>query len=190
MDEQDAVTPVTHNEPASSVEYAEAAAAVPTAEPTAGDALTAEGAPAKEAAGTRPYDIDYPEKFKEFMRTGWRDSGLDVSLRVEVPHHAKRRGTGCGNRERASWKRLDPGSFQVRIILCLQSRPHAARALQGARVVGSREPVPVSLTAAAVNIGGKYGRRLLARTRTGSRSLCKLWRKMSAHARALATWSR
>ena len=47
----------------------------------------------------------------------------------------------------------------------------------------------MSLTAAAVNIGGKYGRRLLARTRTGSRSLSKLWRKMSAHTRALATWS-
>jgi Xaa-Pro aminopeptidase len=42
-------------------------------------------------AGSRPYDVDFPERFKEFMRTGWRDSRLGVSLRVEVPHHAKRR---------------------------------------------------------------------------------------------------
>ncbi len=66
----------------------------------------------------------------------------------------------------------------------MRLEPSRARASSG-----SREPAPVSLTAAAVNIGGKYGRRLLARTRTGSRSLSKLWRKMSAHTRALATWS-
>ncbi len=45
----------------------------------------------KPEAGTRPYDIDYPEKFKEFMRTGWRDTALDVVVRSEAPNHAKRR---------------------------------------------------------------------------------------------------
>jgi Xaa-Pro aminopeptidase len=45
----------------------------------------------KPEAGTRPYDIDYPEKFKEFMRNGWRDTALDVVVRSEAPNHAKRR---------------------------------------------------------------------------------------------------
>jgi Xaa-Pro aminopeptidase len=42
-------------------------------------------------AGVRPYDVDFPEKFKEFMRTGWGDSPLAVTPRFEVAHHARRR---------------------------------------------------------------------------------------------------
>ena len=40
--------------------------------------------------GPRSND-DFPEKLKEFMRTGWLDSRLDVSPRAEAPNHAKRR---------------------------------------------------------------------------------------------------
>jgi Xaa-Pro aminopeptidase len=47
--------------------------------------------PAAEDSGTRPYDADFPEKLKEFMRAGWLDTPLDVSPRVEAPNHAKRR---------------------------------------------------------------------------------------------------
>ena len=35
----------------------------------------------KADEGTRPYDMDYPEKFKEFMRTGWGESPLVVQAR-------------------------------------------------------------------------------------------------------------
>jgi Xaa-Pro aminopeptidase len=35
--------------------------------------------------------VDYPEKLKEFMRTGWRDTELEVSALVQAPNHAKRR---------------------------------------------------------------------------------------------------
>lgn len=41
--------------------------------------------------GTQSHDPDFPQRFVEFMRTGWRDSTLDVSARPEAPHHAKRR---------------------------------------------------------------------------------------------------
>jgi Xaa-Pro aminopeptidase len=46
---------------------------------------------AKPEIGTRPYDIDYPEAFKAFMRTGWGESPLAVSRRAEADHHANRR---------------------------------------------------------------------------------------------------
>jgi Xaa-Pro aminopeptidase len=52
---------------------------------------TAEAPTGTDAKAERPYDIDFPEKLKEFMRTGWLDSPLDVSPRVEAPNHAKRR---------------------------------------------------------------------------------------------------
>jgi Xaa-Pro aminopeptidase len=41
--------------------------------------------------GTRPHDGDLPEKFLEFMRSGWADATLDVAPRPQVPNHAKRR---------------------------------------------------------------------------------------------------
>ncbi|MFI5908846.1 aminopeptidase P family protein [Dactylosporangium sp. NPDC051541] len=44
-----------------------------------------------EAAGTQSHDPDFPERFREFMRTGWSDSSLDVAPRPEAPDHAKRR---------------------------------------------------------------------------------------------------
>ena len=46
---------------------------------------------AKADDGARPYDVDFPEKFKEFMRTGWGNTPLEVSLRAEAGHHARRR---------------------------------------------------------------------------------------------------
>ena len=39
----------------------------------------------------RPYDADFPEKFKQFMRTGWGDSSLEVAPRPEAAHYARRR---------------------------------------------------------------------------------------------------
>ena len=41
--------------------------------------------------GTESHDPDFPEKFLEFMRTGWRDSKLDVTPVPQTPHYAKRR---------------------------------------------------------------------------------------------------
>src|SRR5690242_12218782 len=40
---------------------------------------------------TQSHDPDFPERFVEFMRTGWRDTTLDVSLRPQAPNHGKRR---------------------------------------------------------------------------------------------------
>jgi Xaa-Pro aminopeptidase len=59
---------------------------------TSADEITPEaaGEPTPEVAA-RPVDVDFPEKLKEFMRTGWRDAPLDVTPRVEAPNHAKRR---------------------------------------------------------------------------------------------------
>jgi Xaa-Pro aminopeptidase len=45
----------------------------------------------QRAEGTESHDPDFPERFVEFMRTGWRASALDVAARPQVPHHAKRR---------------------------------------------------------------------------------------------------
>jgi Xaa-Pro aminopeptidase len=42
-------------------------------------------------AGTGSHDPDFPERFVEFMRTGWRDSELPLSPRPEVPNYVKRR---------------------------------------------------------------------------------------------------
>jgi Xaa-Pro aminopeptidase len=47
----------------------------------------------KPEAGTRPYDVLYPEAFLNFMRTGWGDSPLAVSARPEAANHARRRAT-------------------------------------------------------------------------------------------------
>jgi len=41
--------------------------------------------------GTQSHDPDAPERYLEFMRTGWRDTTLDVSPLPGVPQHAKRR---------------------------------------------------------------------------------------------------
>jgi Xaa-Pro aminopeptidase len=46
---------------------------------------------AKTGKGTESHDPDFPEKFLEFMRVGWRDVELDVSPVPQAPHHAKRR---------------------------------------------------------------------------------------------------
>jgi Xaa-Pro aminopeptidase len=46
---------------------------------------------AKAEPGTRPYDVDYPEAFKAFMRTGWGESPLSVTRRPEADRYAKRR---------------------------------------------------------------------------------------------------
>ncbi|MGI5244275.1 aminopeptidase P family protein [Dactylosporangium sp. CA-139066] len=43
------------------------------------------------SAGSQSHDPEFPERFREFMRAGWRDAPLEVSPRVEAPDHAKRR---------------------------------------------------------------------------------------------------
>ena len=48
-------------------------------------------APESKAPGTESHDPDHPEKLLEFMRTGWRDTGLDASPVPQAPHYAKRR---------------------------------------------------------------------------------------------------
>ncbi|GAA2582805.1 aminopeptidase P family protein [Dactylosporangium fulvum] len=45
----------------------------------------------QQPAGSQSHDPDFPERFIQFMRTGWRDSSLDTAPRVEAPNHAKRR---------------------------------------------------------------------------------------------------
>jgi Xaa-Pro aminopeptidase len=45
----------------------------------------------EKAQGTESHDPAYPEKFLQFMRTGWSDAELPVSLRAEAPNYAKRR---------------------------------------------------------------------------------------------------
>src|SRR5262249_35970855 len=44
------------------------------------------------ADGSRPYDVDYPEAFRELMRQGWLDLPLTVSRHTAADHHARRRG--------------------------------------------------------------------------------------------------
>jgi Xaa-Pro aminopeptidase len=41
--------------------------------------------------GTGSHDPDFPPRFVEFMRSGWRDTTLDVAPRPEAADHAKRR---------------------------------------------------------------------------------------------------
>ncbi|WP_432836917.1 aminopeptidase P family protein [Dactylosporangium sp. CA-092794] len=41
--------------------------------------------------GSQSHDPDFPERFRAFMRTGWRETALDVTPRAEAPDHAKRR---------------------------------------------------------------------------------------------------
>ncbi|HET8682334.1 MAG TPA: aminopeptidase P family protein, partial [Micromonosporaceae bacterium] len=45
--------------------------------------------PARQGAQT--HDPDYPQRLAELMRTGWRDTALEVAPRPEAPNHAKRR---------------------------------------------------------------------------------------------------
>ncbi|GAA0723539.1 aminopeptidase P family protein [Dactylosporangium roseum] len=45
----------------------------------------------QQPTGSQSHDPDFPERFIQFMRTGWRDSSLDTAPRVEAPNHAKRR---------------------------------------------------------------------------------------------------
>jgi Xaa-Pro aminopeptidase len=45
----------------------------------------------RQPVGTQSHDPDFPERFIEFMRTGWRDTALDVRPRAEAPNHARRR---------------------------------------------------------------------------------------------------
>ncbi|HEX6970200.1 MAG TPA: aminopeptidase P family protein [Micromonosporaceae bacterium] len=42
-------------------------------------------------ARTEAHDPDFPPKFLEFMRGGWRDDSLTLSPRPETPNYAKRR---------------------------------------------------------------------------------------------------
>ncbi|WP_432990267.1 aminopeptidase P family protein [Dactylosporangium sp. CA-233914] len=44
-----------------------------------------------QPAGSQSHDPNFPERFIEFMRTGWRDVALDAAPRTEAPNHAKRR---------------------------------------------------------------------------------------------------
>ncbi|GAA1760912.1 aminopeptidase P family protein [Luedemannella helvata] len=41
--------------------------------------------------GIRSYDADLPQKYLDFMRSGWADAALDVAPRPQAPNHAKRR---------------------------------------------------------------------------------------------------
>ena len=52
---------------------------------------TTSGEPAKADDGSRPYDVDFPEKFKEFMRTGWGDIPLAVTPSGGSRTHRPRR---------------------------------------------------------------------------------------------------
>jgi Xaa-Pro aminopeptidase len=53
------------------------------------EAATQPAEPANPAR--QAHDPDYPQRLREFMRTGWRDSALETSPRPEAPHYAKRR---------------------------------------------------------------------------------------------------
>ncbi len=43
------------------------------------------------AQGSQSHDPDFPQRFVEFMRTGWRDDPREVQPGAAVPQHAKRR---------------------------------------------------------------------------------------------------
>ncbi|MGW0505374.1 aminopeptidase P family protein [Micromonospora sp. NPDC003241] len=53
--------------------------------------MTEERTDGKPADGTESHDPDFPPAFLSFMRQGWRDTGLPVDPRPEVPNYAKRR---------------------------------------------------------------------------------------------------
>jgi Xaa-Pro aminopeptidase len=42
-------------------------------------------------AATQAHDPDYPQRLRDFMRTGWSETPLETSPRPEAPHYAKRR---------------------------------------------------------------------------------------------------
>lgn len=54
--------------------------------------------------GSRSYDVDYPDAFKELMKQGWLDAPRPVSRRPEADHHARRR---------AAMAAAFPGEFLV-----------------------------------------------------------------------------
>lgn len=54
--------------------------------------------------GSRPYDVDYPEAFREFMRQGWLEQPLAVRRLDAADHHA---------RARAALAAALPGEFLV-----------------------------------------------------------------------------
>jgi Xaa-Pro aminopeptidase len=98
---------------------------------------------AEEQQGTQSHDPDYPDRFVEFMRTGWRDTALEVHLTEGAPHHAKRRAAlsqafpgetlvipGGGERIRANdaHYRFRPGSDHV--WLCGGHDPDAVLVLR------------------------------------------------------------
>jgi Xaa-Pro aminopeptidase len=68
-----------------------ASATTPSTTTPSGPTPSAPTTAAPAEPGTRPYDADYPEKLKEFMRTGWGDAALDVHRRPEATNHADRR---------------------------------------------------------------------------------------------------
>jgi Xaa-Pro aminopeptidase len=45
----------------------------------------------QRADGSQSHDPDYPDRFVEFMRTGWRDTPMEITGRPEAAHHAARR---------------------------------------------------------------------------------------------------
>jgi len=50
----------------------------------------------QKSDGTQSHDPAYPQKFIEFMRTGWRDVEPPVSQRPEAPNYSKRRAAISG----------------------------------------------------------------------------------------------
>jgi Xaa-Pro aminopeptidase len=54
--------------------------------------VTEAAPPGVKPDGSRPYDVDFPEAFLQFMRTGWGETGLSVERRPETVNHAERRG--------------------------------------------------------------------------------------------------
>src|SRR5690348_7930482 len=45
----------------------------------------------QEGDGSVSHDPDFADRFVEFLRTGWRDTTLDVRPRPEAANHARRR---------------------------------------------------------------------------------------------------
>ncbi|WP_100444170.1 aminopeptidase P family protein [Glycomyces xiaoerkulensis] len=46
---------------------------------------------AQKKSGERPHDPQFPQKFLEFMRSGWGPSHLEVAELEQAPYHARRR---------------------------------------------------------------------------------------------------
>ena len=65
--------------------------AAQTSTPVANATREAAARATEREPGTRSHDDDLPEKFKQFMRTGWLDTPLEVRERPEASRHAARR---------------------------------------------------------------------------------------------------